>query len=104
MFTAILKSQSSLCAHYNFLDNEADCNSNGDGTTTTIDVSINSDGHNSTSDKATAVGGAVGGIVVGMLLLVALVIFVTCIVKLKKSRKGSTSTEESSMSIKFIMC
>ena len=50
------------------------------------------------SDKATAVGGAVGGVIVGMLLLVAVVIFVTCIVMLKKSRKGSTSTEESSMS------
>ena len=106
-----------LCSHYDFLGNEANSNNS---TTTTIDVSIiNSDGstsdkatavggttttidvltnsHNSTSNKATAVEGAVGGTIVGMLLLVALVIFVTCIVKLKRSRKGNTSTEEYSM-------
>lgn len=65
---------------------------------TTSDMSTNNaamsgNSTSSISDKLTAVGGAVGGVFLGILLLVAVVVFVTCVVLLKRSRKG---TEESS--------
>lgn len=61
-------------------------------------ISTNSDGStNDANNHYLLVGGAVGGVFVGiLLLLVAVIVFVVCTVRLKRSRKGRTITEESS--------